>query len=110
MNISEYQKWADENWHSKGQLRQFMDQRDYFIMTAGLGGETGEVLEVLKKDVRDGKFDKENLTKELGDVLYYLTMIASYHSISMQEVIDKNVKKLEDRRSRNVIHGSGNDR
>lgn len=110
MNINEYQKWADANWHGKSQSREFMDQRDYFIMTAGLGGETGEVLEVLKKDVRDGKFNRDNLTKELGDVLYYLTMIASYHSISMQDVIDQNIKKLEDRRARNVIHGSGDDR
>ena len=66
-------------------------------MTAGLGGETGEVLEVLKKIIRDGKFDRAHLVEELGDVLYYLTMVSTYYKISLEEVMFGNVSKCNKR-------------
>ncbi len=105
MNITEYQRWAVKGWsnrrpvNDKGQ--RYYTMRDRFIMTAGLPGETGEVLEHLKKAVRDGKvIDKKELTLELGDVLYYLLIIADANGIPAQEVIDANVKKLTKRWSK----------
>jgi len=94
MNIREYQKWVRGMWSSKNRE---LDLRDHFIMTTGLGGETGEVLDILKKQVRDSKLDMQHLIEELGDVLYYLTMICNAHEISLQEVIDCNVEKLNER-------------
>jgi NTP pyrophosphatase (non-canonical NTP hydrolase) len=70
-------------------------------MSTGLPGEVGEVLEHLKKDVRDNrKPDKLKLTKELGDVLYYLLVIAHKEEITAQDIIDINVKKLTRRYSK----------
>jgi len=69
-------------------------------MTAGLGGESGEVLEILKKSVRDQrkvKLDKLHLTEELGDVLYYVAMIAEYHGIKLSDVVEFNVSKINHR-------------
>lgn len=106
INMTEYAQFVDNVWMSDGELA----LRDHFIMTAGLAGETGEVQELLKKWVRDGNLDKNQLKKELGDVLYYLVRIATAHGIDPQEVMSFNVTKLADRWSRGVLRGSGNDR
>lgn len=95
--LATYQKWVWSKWSNRSEKNAALDLRDRFIMTVGLGGETGEVLEILKKAERDGKLDKEHLTEELGDVLYYLTMICSANDITLQEVMDANVEKLNKR-------------
>lgn len=77
----------------------------------GLAGETGEVCEKIKKHIRDNNvLDKEDLTKELGDVLWYLSNLASDLDISLNDVAQKNYDKLKSRMERNVIHGSGDNR
>lgn len=86
------------------------DLRSLFIMTAGLGGELGEVLEKVKKYVRDGTLDRENLKKELGDVMYYLVRLTRYFGFQPSEVLAANVEKLESRRERGVLRGSGDNR
>lgn len=95
MKIKEYQAWVRKMWTNKaGEL----DLRDHYIMTAGLGGETGEVLEILKKAVRSNKEpDIKHLTEELGDVLYYLTMLCNYHKIDLKTVIQVNIDKVNER-------------
>ena len=82
-----------------------------YYFTMGLAGEVGEVAELIKKNLRDGKeVSSYYLTKELGDVLFYLTQIATTYGISLEDVAQANVDKLESRKSRGVIGGSGNDR
>ena len=83
---------------------------DLFVMTAGLGGETGEVLEKLKKYVRDGEYDRNLFAKELGDVLFYLTAIALRFEFTLEEIMQINVAKLTDRDARGVMRGSGDNR
>jgi NTP pyrophosphatase (non-canonical NTP hydrolase) len=105
MNITEYQNWVVKMWSSrrpvgKNGLRKYT-LKDNYIMTAGLAGEMGEVMEHLKKDVRDERpADKRELTKELGDVLYYLMAVADKNGIEAQDIIDTNVKKLTRRYSK----------
>lgn len=70
---------------------------DLFIATCGLAGEVGEVVEHLKKFVRDGKLDREALKLELGDVLFYLTRTAQWAGFSLAEIAQANVDKLEAR-------------
>jgi NTP pyrophosphatase (non-canonical NTP hydrolase) len=89
-----YQKWVRKMWTNK---RKKLNLRDFYIMSVGLGGETGEVLEILKKSVRDDKIDKVHLTEELGDVLYYLAMICNYQGINLADVIDGNIVKINKR-------------
>ena len=77
----------------------------------GLAGETGEVCEKIKKTIRDGKdIDIQQLALELGDVLWYISAIASDAGISLVTIAQNNIIKLKSRKERNVISGSGDNR
>lgn len=80
----------------------------------GLNGEAGEVAEKLKKIIRDrdGEVGDEraSLIKELGDVLWYVAACCHELDVSMAEVAQANLDKLASRRTRGVLHGSGDDR
>jgi NTP pyrophosphatase (non-canonical NTP hydrolase) len=55
----------------------------------GLSGEFGEICEKVKKHIRDGReLDKDDLTKELGDVLWYLSAVSSDFDIKLNDVFD----------------------
>lgn len=77
----------------------------------GLAGEAGEVCEKIKKSIRDGKpLDVQQLTLELGDVLWYISAIASDAGILLDTVAQNNLLKLKSRQERSVISGSGDNR
>ncbi|MBQ3441184.1 nucleoside triphosphate pyrophosphohydrolase family protein [Candidatus Saccharibacteria bacterium] len=81
----------------------------------GLAGEAGEVVDKFKKILRDknGEIsdqDKENIVKELGDVLWYVASIARYMEVPLSEVAEKNIEKLEGRLKRGTVHGAGDER
>jgi len=115
MNITAYQKWVAGMWSSSRPLKNGKREytlKDNYVMTAGLAGETAEVVDAVlkyvvaigkvtersKKDVRDErKLEKKELTKELGDALYYLLVVAHKSEITAQEIIDTNVSKLTKR-------------
>lgn len=82
----------------------------------GLAGECGEVSEKIKKAIRDGNgnFGDEKfieaVTKELGDVLWYVSNLASDLGISLEVVAATNITKLHSRKERGVLAGSGDNR
>ena len=83
--------------------------------TLGLVGEAGEVAEKIKKLIRGDLFEmqgefEEDITKELGDVLWYLANLASEIGVSLDEVAEINLAKLQSRRERDVLSGNGDDR
>ena len=67
----------------------------------GLAAESGEFLEIVKKMVFQGKpwndANREHLIVELGDVMWYVAQACMALDISFDEVIKRNVKKLENR-------------
>jgi NTP pyrophosphatase (non-canonical NTP hydrolase) len=64
----------------------------------GLSGEVGEVIEHIKKNYRDGKpLERKALIGELGDVLWYLTCLATRLDYTLEEVAQANIAKLQDR-------------
>jgi NTP pyrophosphatase (non-canonical NTP hydrolase) len=81
----------------------------------GLAGETGEVIEKIKKLVRDkssvidDEFSEE-VKKEMGDVLWYLAQLATELKISLNEVAEENIEKLMSRMERGKLHGKGDNR
>ena len=82
----------------------------------GLAGETGEVCEIIKKQIRDkdGILDDttflNNIEKELGDVLWYISNLASDLKLSLDEIARKNLDKLSSRKKRGKLQGSGDNR
>ena len=62
-----------------------------------VGGESGEVLELLKKHVRDGKAPGKSLLLELGDLLYYLTRVGQEYGYNLPEIMSANIEKLRER-------------
>lgn len=89
----------------------YPEQAKIFYPALGLAGEVGEVCEKIKKHVRDGRdLDKEDLTKELGDVLWYLAALATDLQINLNDVAVINYEKLKSRKERNVLQGSGDSR
>ena len=73
------------------------------LLTAGVGinAEGGEFLEIVKKMVFQGKpwneDNREHLIIELGDIMWYIAQATQALGISFNEVIERNVKKLEKR-------------
>ncbi len=54
--------------------------------------------------------DVDAITKELGDVLWYVAGVARYLGVSLSSVAEKNLAKLESRQNRNQLHGEGDER
>ena len=68
------------------------------VFALGLGGESGEVLDIIKKSYRDQKpFDREHLKEELGDVMWYIANLCNVYGYTMDEIIAYNVAKLSKR-------------
>jgi NTP pyrophosphatase (non-canonical NTP hydrolase) len=71
---------------------------DVLIWALGLAGEAGEVADLLKKVHGHGKpLDREQVKKELGDVLWYVANLADAHGFTLSEVAVTNVTKLRAR-------------
>ncbi len=117
MNFNEYQNQAIQTDVAHNATTESARYNGYMEKALGLAGETGEVIEKIKKLIRDKgdvfaltSEEREELKKELGDVLWYLSAIAYYNGIELKDVAIHNLKKLEDRQARNKIHGSGDNR
>ena len=83
--------------------------------TLGLNGEAGEVSDKVKKVLRDrkGVFDdeiKHDIAKEIGDVVWYCNALARDLGYTLHEIMEMNITKLESRKQRGVIGGSGDNR
>lgn len=109
MKTADFELFVQTNWGMPGKaseietmshaelLAEYADLRDRFIMTTGMAGETGEVMEHLKKHVRNGTLDIAALELELGDTLHYLTRVATRYGLSLEGIMIANKAKLEAR-------------
>ena len=92
------------------------DDKDELIhLVLGLVGESGEIAEKFKKWVRDqdsdeSRLDVADIKKELGDVLWYIAVLAHYLGVGFDDVAALNIAKLADRQQRGVLKGSGDNR
>lgn len=67
-------------------------------MALGIAGEAGEVADYVKKVVgHRHPLDREKMAKELGDVLWYLAVLAERFGYSLDQVAQMNVDKLRRR-------------
>lgn len=97
MKLNEYQSWVDSVSSDR------VNELGLIYAGLGLAGETGEVVEKVKKIVRDkeGSYsieDRDYLMLELGDVLWYVAKFCNELELSMDDVLLANVDKINDRR------------
>lgn len=109
MNFEEYQKKSKETaiYPDVG--------NNIAYPTLGLSGEAGEISNKVKKIFRDdggviSDVHREDLTKELGDVLWYVAQLASELNLDLEEIAEKNIERLFSRKERGVLAGSGDNR
>lgn len=110
MTMNEYQIKALVTAASVGD-----DFRDLLHWVLGVSGEAGEITEKFKKIIRDkggsvSAEDKTEIVKEMGDVLWYLAVLAKQLDVDFETVAKENIKKLRSRQMRNKIGGSGDNR
>jgi NTP pyrophosphatase (non-canonical NTP hydrolase) len=105
MNFDEYQRRAsatDQNPRPSGQPEGVASdpRRQEVIPLLGLVGEVGSLLAEYKKLLRDGathrKF-RDEVAEELGDILWYVSNVASKFGLSLGEIANSNLIKVEDR-------------
>ncbi len=87
----------------------------YLYPVLGLAGEVGELVNKVKKVFRDEggvlTDDKRaELADELGDCFWYLARVADELGYTLSDVGGRNIAKLRDRKQRQVIGGSGDNR
>jgi NTP pyrophosphatase (non-canonical NTP hydrolase) len=90
MNLNEYQELSSRT----------ANNHEYALANFGLGiaGEAGEVADLIKKVVfHNHVIDKQNICKELGDVLWYISQIASLSGLTLEEIAETNINKLKER-------------
>lgn len=99
--LNDYQEKALRTWNTD------KDYESRIVNAAlGLSGEAGEVADMIKKGVCHGhginsdhpkSVSLSELAKELGDILYYVSVMANEIDYSLQEIAEININKLAKR-------------
>jgi NTP pyrophosphatase (non-canonical NTP hydrolase) len=110
MNFDDYQKKALTTALYSGD-----DFHDLTHWVLGVNGEAGEIAEKLKKIIRDKSAvmsddDRVEISKEIGDVLWYLAVLAHHLGKSFDQIAQENIAKLASRKGRSKLTGQGDNR
>lgn len=112
MTLNEYQQQARKT-------ALYPEHAQVLYPALKLAGEAGEVAEKIGKMIRDQglqpgdaltEAQRDDLTKELGDVLWYIANLAADIGVDLGDVGALNLEKLFSRLERGVIGGSGDNR
>ena len=116
MELNQYQRCALET-------RQYPEEYKVIYPALGMSGEAGEVSDKVKKVLRDlvvvrdangsivvPEDVRESLAKEVGDVLWYVAIMAYDLGFDLEDIAKMNYEKLISRKNRDKISGSGDNR
>lgn len=78
-------------------------------LTLGLAGEAGEVANKIKKVIRDDA-PTDEIAAELGDVLWYIAVLADHLGEDLNTIAGDNLYKLSQRAAKGTLQGSGDNR
>lgn len=104
MKFDQYQKLAYQH-------AIFPEEYKILYPALALNEEAGEVAGKIGKALRDQTpLPIAEIRKELGDVLWQLSALATGLEQSLDALAEENLDKLEDRKNRGVLSGSGDNR
>jgi NTP pyrophosphatase (non-canonical NTP hydrolase) len=103
MSIDEYAAWAA----TLGKEPLSVNKEMLSYLGLGLTGEAGEVADLLKKFLRDGKWDPEELADELGDVIYFWACLCLCAGKQPSQVLAASRRKILSRTSERSERRSG---
>jgi NTP pyrophosphatase (non-canonical NTP hydrolase) len=91
-SIKEYQEFC------KLTAKKF-DVPEHEILSWGLGisGEAGDVAGCIKKTFFHKNDQKQGIRENIGDVIWYASMICNYYGWDLQEILEENLEKLKAR-------------
>jgi len=91
------QKWMTTFAEYQKMVERTDERKQRTIALMGLVGEIGDLHSMMKKLLlqKDNPSFREELREEFGDVLWYLTSLASLYKIPLQEIAEANAKKAE---------------
>lgn len=106
MQLNDYQQAA---------LKTYSFDHPILHPAIGLSEEAGEVMGCVKRFIRDDQSKltperREKIKGELGDTLWYLSVLAYDCGLTMNEVAEFNLQKLASRKERGKLKGEGGDR
>lgn len=122
MNFQEYQNQAKTTAIYLNKVKEkYPDLPEPVLKILGISyvanglGESGEIQGKVKKLIRDcgGEISQDKIKEisgEIGDVLWYLSLLCEELGISLQDVAQENLDKLFSRKERGVLQGSGDNR
>ena len=96
MELNKYQRLANQTDQQPEESNLESDPRSILVPLLGMAGEVGELLGEHKKWLRDGdsyKLFPERVKEELGDLLWYLSNVATKHGLTLEEVAEFNLSK-----------------
>lgn len=107
MRIADYQKQAARTDQfpttREPQATKGKEAKAELVPLLGLTGEVGTLLSEYKKVLRDGPVHlrfTDRVAEELGDILWYVSTVATKFGLSLDDIARQNLKKVEDRWSR----------
>ena len=122
----EVKQWMKERNMSNITANQYQDgacstaiypkHRALEYLSLGLVGEAGEIANKVKKLIRDGATPEDLAEKkiqigyEVGDVLWYAAVLSDELGMNLGHIMENNIQKLADRKSRGTLSGSGDNR
>lgn len=119
MDITTYQKSTEKTAIYREGIKRSMENPALLELwcsvsycTGKLNGESGEIAEEVFKALRDDdgfitQKRKEMLFKELGDVMWYVSQLCNELGFKLEDVMSHNLSKLQDRKDRGTLGGSG---
>jgi NTP pyrophosphatase (non-canonical NTP hydrolase) len=110
ISFSKYQEEA-----KKAAIFPKIDGVGWIYPALGLAGEAGEVVEQIKKMIRDDNLEPTlerlaKVSKELGDVLWYAAMLCEELGLDLGHIAEMNLYKIRERVEAGTLQGDGSDR
>ena len=112
-----YKRVSDLDMYQKVAKTTAIYPREQAIIypTLGLTGEAGEVANKVKKIIRDGSNKNDDrmvseIKSEIGDCLWYIAVLADDIGCKLSDIANTNLIKLENRKKKGTIKGSGDKR